>query len=361
MKRSMILPGILTLCIMTSGAAGQASAPAEEAVQPPEQATQPARAGATLAIRALQGTKDGPKIGAEGVVVELFRDGGQPEKIETRLDEHGVAILENLSLDRPFQPRVTVRHGDVGYHAVGKTMDAAHPEQQVTVTVYETTEQRPAWTVQMRHIILHPSDNGLHVTETIAVHNPADRLWLGSPSAMGLRTTLELDLPRGARGINMGAGFDARSTRIIASRVIHTGALQPGRSLFRLGYTVPTHDGHAQLVVVAPAPVERLVVFAPGQDPDLHSEDLEKGEVYSVKGKAMRLYQKTNVAAGAKLALTLGSTMHHPHPQPDQSKDESLHRSRMLAGAGGGAILVVALAVLVIRRPRKNEPRARQA
>ncbi len=58
--------------------------------------------GATIAIQAVQGTKDGPAVGADTAILELFDGHGHViQTIRTKLDEHGVAMVGNLPLAAP--------------------------------------------------------------------------------------------------------------------------------------------------------------------------------------------------------------------------------------------------------------------
>ena len=127
---------------------------------------------ASIAIQAIQGTKGGPKVGGDPVTIELFGKGGKLDTIDAQLDEHGVATLEGLPLAAHFVPKVTVKHAGVSYEAVGQPMDAARPSQKITVTVHETSDREPDWQVQMWHIMLHPTEEGIHVSEMLAVDNP---------------------------------------------------------------------------------------------------------------------------------------------------------------------------------------------
>ena len=72
------------------------------AVDPPGAATSmpggtmpPTVATGSIAIEAVQGTKGGPKIGADEVTVELYGRGGRLRTIDTKLDAHGVTTIKN--------------------------------------------------------------------------------------------------------------------------------------------------------------------------------------------------------------------------------------------------------------------------
>ena len=143
--------------------------------------TQPAITG-KLTVHAVQGTKGGPTIAGDPVVIELYqaKTGQMFKRIETKLDAQGAVVVEDLPVALGFQPRVSVRHGGAEYVVAGEAMDGVRADGKVDVTVYESTDQAPAWQVPMRHVIVHRVPEGLHVTEMLSINNPADHAWLGT-------------------------------------------------------------------------------------------------------------------------------------------------------------------------------------
>ncbi len=247
--------------------------------------------GASIAIQAIQGTEGGPKISGDTAIVELFGKGGRLQAIEVQLDEHGLATLESLPLLTSFLPRVTVKHAGAEYEKIGHVMDATHPHQKISVTVYETTEQRPNWEVQMWHVMLHSSEEGLHVTEMLVVQNPTDRAWLPAPNILGDRHWVVRNLPKGAQGIKMGGALHSHSAKVKDGSVMSTEPMTPGTSKFRVGHVLSTSTGQANVTLEAPAPVKHLMIFVPYDQPELHNDDLELIDVMEIHEKPMRSYK----------------------------------------------------------------------
>ena len=246
---SLALP-LLATAQVSSGPA----VPAMLSSDSPAGSTRPAEAGAataTIAIHAVQGTKDGPAVAGDEVTVELFFKDGQTKTLEDRLDEHGMLVLEDLPLEVPFQPRIRVQHAGVSYEAVGERMGPEQTSQKIDVKVYETTEQQPDWSVHMWHFIAEPTAEGLAVTEMLAVHNPADRAWLGRADDQAGRSTLAVHLPADAKVLNMDGGFHECCTKRIGEQLVDTMPLRPGVSQYRLHYVLPAVDGAARLSLVA--------------------------------------------------------------------------------------------------------------
>ena len=323
-------------------------------MMPPASSSQPGSqpAGATLSIRAVQGTPGAPDAGADDVTIELFRPDKKVDRSQARLDEHGVLMLEGLSLSTKFQPRVTVQHAGVKYVAVGKAMDASNRSQQLTVTIYETTSKRPEWEIRMQHVMLHPSANGLRVIETMAVHNPGKRTYVSSGKGAEAKPTVVIELPPGAENVNVGGAFDDCCTKVRGTRLVHLGPLLAGSSQFRIGYILPVDkDGHAHGLVTTPAPVRQLLVFAPGQKPHLTSGDLAPGQVFNVKGGPMRVFKAGNLPAGKRVFYALGALA---RPQKNLIEKESPRSAQMVAAVGGGVLLILGLLVLLMPRSARE-------
>ena len=355
MMRPMVMVAFWSLILCPLAASGQTSMPAA--------ATSRAAGGGSIAIHAVQGTPDGPAVGADEVTIELFRKGGKAEKIQARLDEHGVFMLEGLSISARVQPRVTVQHAGVAYTLVGKVMDPTHRTQKITVPVYETTRERPAWQVQMRHVMLHPSEKGLHATELLAVHNPDKRTYLGPEDGPEARTTMVLGLPPHVGQIRLGGEFDSCCTRVSDGRVIHTGPLRPGPSQFRVQYAIQAgKDGIARVVMSSPALVKELVVLLPGKNYSLQSEDLTDAGLLNVKGQPMRALKGRDLPAGGQVTYIVGGAapaQGHQGDHEGHGEQESPKSAQMLAAIGGGILLILSLLVLLVpRRGKAKSPPA---
>src|SRR5690606_13889109 len=135
----------------------------------------------SLAIHAVQGSEGGAAVGAAEIEIDYYHNDRLFRQATGRLDDSGVVVLEDVPIALGVTPVVRLQHAGVTYVEVGPMMDAAHPEAVVNLTVYETTDDTPAWEIAMRHVMVEPSAQGARVAETLVVESPADRTWLGSP------------------------------------------------------------------------------------------------------------------------------------------------------------------------------------
>jgi hypothetical protein len=270
-------------------------------------------------------------------------------KIDTRLNDHGLAVVDGLSLAAPCQPRVTVLHAGSAYEAVGKVLDAAQPQQEIPVTVYESAEKAPAWTVKMRHVMVSPSPTGLAVMEVLAVSNPADRAWLGPADAEGNRASIVLDLPADANGFRFDGAMDDCCTKVTAGRAVSAMPLKPGMSQIRMAYIVPITGGQAKFDIVAPAPVENLMLFVPSDGHVMsQAPGLMPAGAHEVHGKSMQCYQAAGLAAGARTSVAIGGLgVGHPG---DGVGESSLGGAYAVVLIGLGAMLVCLALVFLARR-----------
>ncbi|MFO0829393.1 MAG: hypothetical protein U0572_14745 [Phycisphaerales bacterium] len=218
-----------------------------------------------LAVRAVQGTKDGPAVAGDEAEV-LFFQGDRPVKqIKTILDEQGLLLIDDLPVGLGLRPLVRIKHGGVFYQNVGATLDANRPKGSMDVTVYEVTDNAPPWTIVMRHIVATRAHDGLDVSEMVVVNNPTDRTWLGAPPAPdGRRTTVTVALPASAADVQLERGFHGWCCTAFDRPVLAVQMpFMPGEYSYRFAYHVPLHEGAADLRVSAPATTQRAAIFVP--------------------------------------------------------------------------------------------------
>jgi hypothetical protein len=353
MRRAALLV-ILVMQLPAAAAWGQTTMPATgEATtwSPPEPASRTG-AGASISIQAVQGTKGGPAVADVPVVVELWGGGDELiQRIDTKLDKHGVVLVEDLPLMAPFQPRVGVKYGGTTFEVMGAVMDAEHPTQKIDVTVYQTTEEAPKWEIRMRHVMISPSAEGLRVMEMIAIDNPSDRAWIGRPGPTpdAPRTSLVLEMPDGADQVTVGGTFHPCCTKMEDGRLVSHTALLPGTSQLRLGYLVPAKDGQARVEVTAPVPVKLMMVFLPEGGTTFQSESLQDAGVFRMKDNPVHAYKAVSLAAGRKVSFVVGNLS---KAESGAAAGSSWRFPQVLAAAG--IAVVVILCVVVLVKPRKK-------
>jgi hypothetical protein len=305
----------------------------------------------SIAIKAVQGTKDGPKIARAEVTVELYGHGGKFRTIETKLDAHGVVTIEDLPMVPPFRPRVFIKYGGTSYTKDGAVMDAGHAAQDMEIKVFETSDKNPQWEVAMWHLIIEPVEGGgLKVVETLAVRNMTDTAYLGAPDANGRQTAITLSLPQGVTEIEkMSGGLHECCAKMVDGRLVSKAPITPGMSQFKMEYTIPTPTGGASIDLVAPANAKQLLIFVPNGLEGFSSESLKAGDVFNVKQRAMQSYILADISAGRKISFAIEGL---PRPVAAGSTIP-----KVLAGLGAFVLVIACVVVLLIRKP-ETQPEA---
>jgi len=355
MRLSIVTMIVLTAAWMGSGQplAGLGAVRAAVAALPPGHPelpgiaapTQPA-SHADIAVRVLQGTQNAAAVAGEPIAIEMYYQGKIIRKIDARLDDKGVALIDDIPLTLPFQPVLKVVHQGVEYQAVGDVADSQHPTQQIELTVYEASDQTPAWQLHMRHVIIDPSPQGVKVTEMLAMQNPSDRTWLGAADASGARVTMALALPAGTQQIELGGDLTHSFVKIENERLVSAMPLQPGWSQVQLTYRVPAKDGQVNLTFTAPGPVKQMILFVPQGGAVAKVSGLEAlGVQETGKGK-MQTFRGVDLAAGHQTVVI--ASLAAPPIRGGGAADVP----KIIAGVGAGLILAVGVFIVLLRMPK---------
>lgn len=363
-------------------------------------ATQARPTTGSLSIHVLQGTPGEPAIGAMPLSVELYHRGMLLDTIKTSSDEHGVVILEGISIAMPVTPVVKVKYANLDYQVGGGVLDAQHPRQEIQVVCFASTEVPPAWNVAMRHMMVVPEAGGLRVSEMMVVRNPEARTWIGMPGfavrntqqpgqggsqpAPAKRVTTAFVLPAGATDVQLGRGFHkwCCSSLVNGSLVNHL-PLMPETSEMMYSYLLPPKDGIVKLDITAPAGVDNTMLLMPAGLEAGAVEGLSYGgEQAMAEGSdaKVRVYMAGAMAAGQVASISVAGLAQIASPPAGMGPGSSMPGSSMpgsgtaggasptaavatssgrmakIVGAlGGGAMLLVA-AVLLFRRPSPAQP-----
>jgi hypothetical protein len=309
-------------------------------------ATQPSSHG-SLALRIIQGTKGGPAIKGEPLTVELYHQGKIIRKIDAKVDQTGVTIVEGLSLGLAFQPVVRMMHGGVEYTEVGDVMDGQHPDQQIDLTIYESTDQPPAWQVKMLHVMATPTPEGLSVMQMLAIQNPADRTYIGKADQKGDRVTLSLPMPAGAQNVVVQGLLEHGSALTEDGRLVSTQPLQPGSAEARINYVIPASQGTAKFKVTTPAPVQNMILFLPDDGSPAKVEGLEAAGVHEMGDHRSRMFRGSDLKAGQEVTIEVQL------PQAPVAQNVAVSNvPKIIAGVGVALIVVIGAFVVLLKTPK---------
>ncbi len=358
---------------------GQQPLPSGHPSVPDQAPGAPASAIGSLTLKVVQGTEGGPPITAGELVVFLYHQDKPIASAKAEVDATGTAVIEGVQLTTIVQPVVTFDYAGVTYQAAGRPMGPSNPEQTISLTAYEATDQAPPWQVMMRHVMVNRMGEHVHVTEVWAVSNPTDRSWIGTlappVAAEPAHTqddghghtqdaqahepkgvTLIFPLPEGSMHVQPGPGFHNCCTQVQRDKVVNTMPLLPGISEYRVDYLIPIDAGEVSLALRTPAAVKHMMVFVPDDGSSVDVQGLEGGEPFEAGEQRLRIYKANDLTAGQAATLVIGfdkpaasdATFTQP-PAPAQA----LNSMKLIAGLGGGALLLACVVVL-LRPTRKT-------
>jgi hypothetical protein len=355
MRWSRGAAGILA-AVIALGASAQAPPETGGPVSPLPGATpqlgQAARAvTGSLAIRAIQGTPGGPAIGAAPVKVQLYHRGVLFDTIDTQLDEHGVVVLEDLPAGMDVQPLVQVVYRDLTYQQVGAMINAANPQQQLDVVCYEPTTVTPDWSVTMWHIMIDRRPPGLFVTEVVVVENPDDHTWLGASEGGTRPVTTAFALHDRVRDVALGSGFhDWCCTTLAPGMLVNHLPLMPETTEYRFSYSIPAEDGAVDLDIVAPAPVDHLLVILPEDISVRQVEGLTPSGTDRSGPRPVVAYRAADLGRGQRAGLSLAGL--GAAPTLNDGSGGVAGFAKIAAAVGGGALLLLGVIIVLVRSGR---------
>jgi hypothetical protein len=318
--------------------------------------SRPASQWGTLILRTYQGTQGGPAIGEEPVTVEFYYRGQLVSKQDGKLDSTGAAVFQKIPLATPCQPLVKVKHGGIEYAAIGEILHGFHSTETLEMNVFESTDQVPQWAIQMRHLMIEPKPEGLHVIEMVAFQNPSDKSWLGTPHPDGTKTTFSVNLPAGVKDVKFEGPSDG--IKIEPGALVAVTPMQPGTCQLQYSYTIPAGpDGKVTLPIVATANIGRLMCFVAGNGATATAEGLNTAGTQSMEngGKA-QIFSANDVKPGQKASLTVVLPK-ATKASAEQKKTDSAFVAKVVAGVGGGIVLIAGTGY-VLFRPGANSPKS---
>jgi len=313
--------------------------------------TGPSVAGAgTLAIHVVQGSSGGSAVAGDKIGVEFYAAGQVIRRAQGVVDDGGNLVLKGLPLVPPCQPLVKVTHVGLEYGTPGPDMDMDHPSASMSVSVYDRTEETPAWNVQMRHVIVRHLGDTLQVTDMLYLTNPSDKTWTGAVKD-GKHVTLDLPLPTGVRDVQISANLRDEGTEFLGGHVVSAIPLTPGKTEMQVAYTLPLLAGGIAFTVPAPAPVAHMMVFAPADGANLIVAGLDGGKMANTGPEATRCYQGANLPAGTVVTIA-ASSMSALNQSGVEPAATSSRLPRILAI--GSLVVVLLGGIVIFMRPSTN-------
>lgn len=218
-----------------------------------------------LAVRAVQGTKDGKGVAGDEVEVTLFHRDVAVKQLKSVLDDQGVALIGDIPVGIGVSPLVRIRHAGVQYQDSAPEMSPDNTSAKVDITVYEVTDEMPQWKYVMRHMVVEQRSGQYIASEVVVVENMGDKTWLGEPADMlKRRATVPLPLPGSATDVELVQGFHGWCCSAMNGSTLQVQMpFMPGKMTYKFAYRIAPKDGALDLRVAMPREAGSAAFFVP--------------------------------------------------------------------------------------------------
>ena len=258
--------------------------------------------------------------------------------------------------------------------------------QPAEPVVYETTDIEPDWYVAVRHLIVRPMKDQLHVTEVWAVVNPTEKSYIGKtieaipaensdqvpvdpkasvdasvdstaqtqPEDLHSKggTTLVLPLPPNANHVQPGRGFDACCVQLENGKLIISSPMIPGTNEMHVSYLLKAESGVFILPLTAPSATKHMMVFLPDDGSEVTATGLTAGDPFIAGDKQFRMYMGKQIEKGVEMGLTIKAKQTVAEntavtPAAAIPPTDNAGQIKTVAVIGGGVLLLAALIVMI--------------
>ena len=265
----------------------------------------------------------------QGITVTLiaFEAGPQVKMVgtlSTTVQSDGSFRFADLDPEAQVAYVVTTEYRGVNYGSDAIQLSVSKPEGEVTLTVYETTDQADAIRFDRVHIFADfPASDRLRIGELYIVSNAGDRTYVGS---------LQIPLPDEATNLRFERGTMAGRFTETDEGFIDTAPVLPGEGTTELlfSYALAYRDG---LVITRRFlyPVNSLNLLVPDVGITVESEQLGEPTPVPMQGEVVYNYSTGPLTPGQEVswkmkgkprpstATAAGETSRRPGPTERQA------------------------------------------
>jgi hypothetical protein len=244
----------------------------------------------------------------ENLVISLHGFNNQVEVINriTKTDEYGRFIFSDVYAEPGLLFFVTTKYMNVIYRSTMAHFDEGLSLMDLSLTIYETTEDASAIQVESLHLLFDfPPDGTVQIVEMWVLSNLSDRTVVASMD----NPVVDVMLPDGAIGLSFEEGVLGDRFYLTESGFADTAPLQPGREVSELVFSffLPYRRG-LDLIQRMQYPVNTVIVLIPDSGPEVQGAGIEDQGVMRVSSIAFRHYRLDAINRDANLEITLSGS-----------------------------------------------------
>lgn len=175
------------------------------------------------------GTQGGQVPNGQLVTLYVYTDGSVSGQYSANADSSGVFVFENIELINGDEVVAISDYAGAVYSAESFVYDSESEVPDLSIEIFEATEDSSNVTVAQLTFMLNASDGQLRVGEYYLISNVGDKTWIGTlDENLGFNTTVKFSLPAEAESLWFsGYGLDMRFFSV-ADGFVDTIPVSPG-------------------------------------------------------------------------------------------------------------------------------------
>jgi len=212
----------------------------------------------------VNGTADGAVSSGLTVTLRIFDSEMNPESLETTVNEDGSFVFEDVSIRADYGYLATTSYLGRTFSSEMKTGEPSAAVLDLPITVFETTSDASAISINSFLAQISAEENSLQVAQILSFRNASDRVFSLDETVDGDRhISIRLSLPPGARIMNTANETDRYGLSDDGATLLDTQPVYPGQNhivhvIYSLPYNGSTRielpfdyalEGSAQLLV----------------------------------------------------------------------------------------------------------------
>jgi cytochrome c553 len=236
---------------------------------------------------------------------------------------------------------VSVDHQGVSYSSAPGMYDGTISEFDLPVTIYDTTTDQTALSLDQVHVNINPADEtSLQVVEIYILSNPGVSTVIIPTDGTSVPF---IQVPAEASGLQFQLANGSES--LLGAEDGFAMPPTAGQYGIVAIYSLP-YERRFEFQQSFPLPVNSLVLFVP-EGMKVRSDQLTDGGVQEFQGQTFNLFEADNIAAGGTLSMSISGT-------PGASTGFVLdQRTGMLIGLGALGLLLIAAGIYLYVRDRR--------
>ena len=272
------------------------------------------RAGnGTISGTIVQGTANGPSVGAAPVQLRAFIDFAEVATVQDETDENGRFQFDNLMTDPSAIYLVETTYEEVRYGSEFFEFPAGSTAETVDITVYEQSDDDSGIAIARSNWIIDFQPGQLLLGQVMTLGNQTDSTFAGKQlDGAAQPVTVQVPVPEGAVEIEFADGTLGSEYILVDGTIYDTRPISPGdqtRQIF-VSYSMPV-DGDSASIIQPFAYDVGLVNLLVAELPDLDVavDTLEYVENDTIQGVEYRLWNGENIGAGSTISVDLTNVL----------------------------------------------------